>query len=68
MIVEKGVVLLKRWPGSRSMRAVVEKLRAAMGRLGIAEVLRLRAISAMSSDKPVRRFAQDDDSLGELTG
>ena len=63
MIVEKGVVLLKRWPGGWSMRAVVEKLRAAMGRLGIAEVLRLRAISAVSRDQSVWRFAQDDDSV-----
>jgi hypothetical protein len=29
-----------------------------------AEVLRLRATSAMSGDKSVRRFAQDDDSVG----
>jgi hypothetical protein len=32
-----------------------------------AGVLRLRATSAVSRDQSVRRFAQDDDSVGELT-
>ncbi len=38
-----------------------------MGKIGIAGVLRLRARSALSRDPSVRRFAQDDDSVGELT-
>jgi hypothetical protein len=32
-----------------------------MGKISIAGVLRLRATSAVSRDKSVRRFAQDDD-------
>ena len=36
-----------------------------MGKIIIAEVLRLRATSAVSRDQSVRRSAQDDDSLGE---
>jgi hypothetical protein len=36
----------------------------SMGKMGTAEVLRLRAISAVSSGQCVRRFAQDDDSVG----
>ena len=46
--------------------SVIEKLRAAwVGQP--AEVLRLRATSAVSRDQSVRRFAQDDDSVGVLT-
>ena len=37
-----------------------------MGKLSTAEVLRLRATSVMSRDTSVRRFAQDDDFVGEL--
>ena len=36
----------------------------SMGKISIAEVLRLRATSAVSRDKSVRRSAQDDDSVG----
>jgi hypothetical protein len=36
-----------------------------MGKISTAEVLRLRATSAMSRDESVRRSAQDDDSVGE---
>jgi hypothetical protein len=39
----------------------------SMGRVSIAGVLRLRAPSAVSRDPSVRRCAQDDDSVGELT-
>jgi hypothetical protein len=35
------------------------------GKISTAEVLRLRATSAVSRDKPVRRSAQDDESVGE---
>ena len=35
-----------------------------MGKMSILEVLRLRAPSAVSRDKSVRRFAQDDDFVG----
>ena len=38
-----------------------------MGKISAAEVLRLRATSAVSRDQSVRRSAQDDDSVGELT-
>ena len=38
-----------------------------MGKISIAEVLRLRATSAVSRDNSVRRFAQDDDFVGVLT-
>jgi hypothetical protein len=38
-----------------------------MGKIRIAEVLRLRATSAVSRDKSVRRSAQDDDFVGVLT-
>ena len=34
-----------------------------MGEISIAGVLRLRATSAASRDRSVRRFAQDDDSV-----
>ena len=51
------------------------KAPSSIGKIGTAEVLRLRsgqalrlrATSAVSRDKSVRRFAQDDDSVGELT-
>jgi hypothetical protein len=33
---------------------------SSMGTISTAEVLRLRATSAVSRDEPVRRFAQDD--------
>jgi hypothetical protein len=35
------------------------------GGISTAVVLRLRATSAVSRDQSVRRFAQDDDSVGE---
>jgi hypothetical protein len=38
-----------------------------MGKISTAEVLRLRAESAVSRDKSVRRSAQDDDFVGVLT-
>jgi hypothetical protein len=38
-----------------------------MGKLSTAEVLRLRATSAVPHDQSVRRFAQDDDSVGVST-
>jgi hypothetical protein len=37
------------------------------GKVSTAEVLRLRATSAVSRDKSVRRSAQDDDFVGVLT-
>jgi hypothetical protein len=37
------------------------------GKVSTAEVLRLRATSAVSRDQSVRRSAQDDDSVGEQT-
>ena len=39
----------------------------SMGKKSTAEVLRLRATSAVSREKSVKRSAQDDDSLGGLT-
>jgi len=39
----------------------------SMGRISIAGVLRLRATSAVSRDKSVRRSPQDDDFVGILT-
>jgi hypothetical protein len=51
-------------PGAGS---VVEKLRAALGKISIAGVLRLRATSAASSDRYVMRSAQDDGFVGGLT-
>ena len=38
-----------------------------MAKLSPAGVLRLRAPSAVLHDQSVRRFAQNDDSVGELT-
>jgi hypothetical protein len=38
-----------------------------MGKLSTAEVLRLRATSAVSGNKSVGRSAQDDDFVGILT-
>jgi hypothetical protein len=40
------------------------KAPSSMGKVRTAEVLRLRAASAVSSDKSVRRSAQDDDFVG----
>ena len=40
------------------------KAPSSMGKISIAEVLRLRAASAVSHDKSVRRFAQDDGFVG----
>ena len=40
------------------------KAPSSMGKIGTAEVLRLRAPSAVSRDKAVRRFAQDDGLVG----
>jgi hypothetical protein len=45
----------------------VEKVRAAWDKISTAGVLRLRATSAVSRDKSVRRSAQDDDFVGVLT-
>jgi hypothetical protein len=36
-----------------------------MGKISTAEVLRLRAVSPVLSDRSARRFAQDDESVGE---
>ena len=52
------------WRARLVRASVVEKARAAMGEMGSDEVLRLRATSAVSRDQSVRRFAQDDDSVG----
>jgi hypothetical protein len=49
------------------LEPAVKKAPSSMGKISIAEVLRLRATSAASRDESVRRFAQDDDSVGELT-
>jgi hypothetical protein len=46
---------------------LVEKLRAAWVKIATAGVLRLRATRAVSRDQSVRRCAQDDNSVGELT-
>jgi hypothetical protein len=43
------------------------KAPSRMGKISTAEVLRLRATSAVSRDKSVRRCAQDDDSVGVST-
>ena len=43
------------------------KAPSSMGKISTAEVLRLRAASAVSRDQSVRRSAQDDDSVGVLT-
>src|ERR1700691_5469747 len=43
------------------------KAPSSMGKISTAEVLRLRATSAVSRDKSVRRSAQDDDFVGVLT-
>jgi hypothetical protein len=40
------------------------KAPSRMGKMSTAEVLRLRATSAVSRDKSERRSAQDDDSVG----
>jgi len=40
------------------------KAPSSMGKIGTVEVLRLRATSAVSRGKSVRRYAQDDDSVG----
>jgi hypothetical protein len=42
-----------------------QKAPSRIGKLSTAEVLRLRATSAVSGDKSVRRCAQDDESVGE---
>jgi hypothetical protein len=52
--------------GAPGPGSVVEKLRAAWERY-TAEVLRLRATSAVSHSQSVRRSAQDDESVEELT-
>jgi hypothetical protein len=52
-------ILLSRFGG--------RKAPSSMGKLSAAEVLRLRAPSAVSRDQSVRRSAQDDDSVGVLT-
>jgi hypothetical protein len=43
------------------------KAPSSRGKISTAEVLRLRATSAVSHDNSARRSAQDDDSVGELT-
>jgi len=43
------------------------KVPSGMGKVSTAGVLRLRATSAVSRDKSVRRSAQDDDLVGVLT-
>jgi hypothetical protein len=43
------------------------KAPSSMGKISTAEVLRLRATSAVSRDQSVRRSAQDDDFVGILT-
>jgi hypothetical protein len=43
------------------------KAPSSMGKISTAEVLRLRATSAVSRNQSVRRSAQDDDSVGVLT-
>jgi hypothetical protein len=40
------------------------KAPSGIGKISTVEVLRLRATSAVSRDPSVRRFAQDDDSVG----
>ncbi len=40
------------------------KTPGSVGKISTAEVLRLRAPSAVSRDQSVRRCAQDDDSVG----
>jgi hypothetical protein len=40
------------------------KAPSGMGKISILEVLRLRASSSVSLDRPVTRFAQDDDFVG----
>jgi hypothetical protein len=40
------------------------KAPSSMGKISTVEVLRLRATSAVARDKPVTRFAQDDDFVG----
>jgi hypothetical protein len=52
--------------GAAGAGSVVETLNS-MGRIGTAEVLRLRATSALARDKSVGRSAQDDDSVAVLT-
>jgi hypothetical protein len=41
-----------------------QKAPSSMGKIRSAEVLRLRATSAVSDDQSVRRSAQDDESVG----
>jgi hypothetical protein len=43
------------------------KAPSSMGKISTAEVLRLRATSAVSRDQSARRSAQDDDLVGVLT-
>jgi hypothetical protein len=43
------------------------KAPSSMGKISIAEVLRLRATSPVSHDQSARRCAQDDESVGVLT-
>ena len=53
-------------PGEKPCRARWLKSSEQHGKLSTAEVLRLRAPSAVSPDPPVRRFAQDDGFVGGL--
>ena len=63
-----GTLYISAYRSKSCCRAsVVEKLRAAWVKISTAEVLRLRATSAVSRDQSVRRSAQDDDSVGVLT-
>jgi hypothetical protein len=50
--------------GARPVRLGGRKAPNCMGKISTAEVLRLRAKSAVSRNQCVRRSAQDDDSLG----
>jgi hypothetical protein len=51
-------------PREKLCRARWLKAPGSMGKLSIAEVLRLRATSAVSRDKSASRSAQDDDLVG----
>src|SRR5271154_2116402 len=54
-------------PREKPWRARWLKSPEQHGQISAAEVLRLRATSALLRDQSARRCAQDDDSVGELT-
>jgi hypothetical protein len=65
MVVEKGVVvLIKRTLRTFSRERGGRKTLSSIIKVSTAEVLRLRATSAVLRDQSARRFAQDDDSMG----